>query len=153
MEKRPGLALAFAGQIAGMRVQEAVRAHGIKNNQAHVLMVLADQGATGQQALAQTLGVDPSMLVAMLNDLEDAGLAERRRDPADRRRHIVEISPRGTRLVTDIYDGIASAEAELFSALDADELDVLHKMLIRIRTTGGEPSCDAADTADTPDSL
>jgi DNA-binding MarR family transcriptional regulator len=147
MDKRPGLALAFAGQIAGMRVQEALRAHGLKNNHAHVLMVLADQGATGQQALAQTLGVDPSVLVAMLNDLENAGLAERRRDPADRRRHIVEISPRGTRLVADVYAGIASVEAELFAALDPHEIDVLHKMLIRIKATAGDQTCDAANDA------
>jgi DNA-binding MarR family transcriptional regulator len=147
MEKRPGLALAFAGQIAGMRVQDALRAHGLKNNHAHVLMVLADQGATGQQALVQLLGVDPSVLVAMLNDLENAGLAERRRDPVDRRRHIVEISPRGTQLVTDVYASIASVEAELFAALDANEIDVLHKMLNRIKATAGDDTCDAADDA------
>jgi DNA-binding MarR family transcriptional regulator len=145
MEKRPGLALAFAGQIAGMRVQEALRVHGLKNNHAHVLMVLADQGATGQQALIQSIGVDPSVLVNMLNDLENAGLAERRRDPADRRRHIVEISPRGTQLVTDVYASIASVEADLFAALDANEIDALHKMLIRINATAGDQSCDAAD--------
>ncbi|MDX6316521.1 MAG: hypothetical protein QOF84_2609 [Streptomyces sp.] len=147
MEKRPGLALAFAGQIAGMRIQEALRAHGLKNNHAHVLMVLADHGATGQQALIQTLGVDPSILVAMLNDLENAGLAERRRDPADRRRHIVEISPRGTQLVTDVYASIASVEAQLFAPLDANEIDVLHKMLIRIKDTAGDQTCDAANDA------
>jgi DNA-binding MarR family transcriptional regulator len=147
MEKRPGLALAFAGRIAGMRVQDALRAHGLKNNHAHVLMVLADQGATSQQALVQTLGVDPSVLVAMLNDLEDAGLAERRRDRVDRRRHIVEISPRGTQLVTDVYASIASVEAELFAALDAHEIDVLHKMLNRIKATAGDDTCDAADDA------
>lgn len=148
MNNRPGLALAFAGRIAGMRVQDALRAHGLKNNNhAHVLMVLADQGATGQQALIQILGVDPSVLVAMLNDIEDAGLAERRRDPADRRRHIVEISPRGKRLVTDVYASIASVEAELFAALDANEIDVLHKMLMRIKATAGDDTCDAADDA------
>ncbi|MGW3625534.1 MarR family winged helix-turn-helix transcriptional regulator [Streptomyces sp. NPDC000880] len=144
MDERPGLALAFAGRIAGMRIREALRAHGLKNNHAHVLMVLADQGATGQQALVQTLGVDPSVLVAMLNDLENAGLAERRRDPVDRRRHIVEISPRGTQLVTDVYASIASVEAELFAALDANEIDVLHKLLIRIKDTAGDDTCDAA---------
>ncbi|MEU8624947.1 MarR family winged helix-turn-helix transcriptional regulator [Streptomyces sp. NPDC048669] len=147
MEKLPGLALAFAGQIASTRVQGALRAHGLKNNQAHVLMLLADQGATGQQTLVRTLGVDPSVLVAMLNDLESAGLAERRRDPADRRRHIVEISPRGTRLVTDVYASITSVEADLFTALDANEIDVLHDMLIRINATTDGQSCDAADDA------
>jgi DNA-binding MarR family transcriptional regulator len=145
-KKRPGLVLTVAGQTAGKRVQEALRAHGLKNNEAHLLMVLADEGATGQQSLVQTLRVDPSVLVAMLNDLENAGLAERRRDPADRRRHIVEISPRGTQLVADVYASIESVEAELFASLDAHEIDVLHKILIRINnTTAGDQSCDASD--------
>jgi DNA-binding MarR family transcriptional regulator len=147
-EKRPGLALTVAGQSAGKRVQEALRAHGLKNNQAHLLMVLADEGATGQQTLVQGLKVDPSVLVSMLNDLESAGLAQRRRDPADRRRHIVEISPRGTQLVADVYASIESAEAELFASLDAREIDVLHKILIRINTTAGDQNCD--DAGDTP---
>ena len=146
MEKRPGLALAVAGQSAGRRVQEALRAHGLKNNQAHLLMVLAEEGATSQQGLIRTLGVDPSVLVAMLNELESAGLAERRRDPADRRRHIVEISARGTKLVTDVYTSVESVESELFASLDANEIDVLHKMLIRINTTARGQSCD--DTGD-----
>jgi len=145
-EKRPGLALTIAGQSAGKRVQEALRAHGLKNNQAHLLMVLADEGATSQQTLVQTLGVDPSVLVAILNDLDSAGLAERRRDPVDRRRHIVEISPRGTKLVADVYATIESVEAELFASLDAHEIDVLHKMLIRINATARDHSCD--DTGD-----
>jgi DNA-binding MarR family transcriptional regulator len=146
MEKRPGLALAFAGQIAGIRIQEALRAHSLKPNHAHVLMVLADQGETGQQALVQSLGVDPSVLVTMLNDLESAGLAERRRDPADRRRHIVQISPRGTQLVADVYASIMAVETELFAVLDAHEVDVLHKMLLRINDVA-DHSCDAADDA------
>lgn len=113
----------------------------------HPQWQLADHGATGQQALVRTLGVDPSVLVAMLNDLESAGLAERRRDPADRRRHIVEISPRGTQLVTDVYATIASVEADLFAALDTDEIDVLHDMLIRINATADGQSCDGANDA------
>jgi len=147
MEKRPGLALAVAGQSASQRVQEALRAHGLKSNQAHLLMVLADEGATSQQTLVQTLRVDPSVLVAILNDLESAGLAQRRRDPADRRRHIVEISPRGTQLVADVYASVESVEAELFAALDAHEIDVLHQILIRINITARDGSCDETGNA------
>jgi DNA-binding MarR family transcriptional regulator len=147
MEKRPGLALAVAGQSASQRVQEALRAHGLKSNQAHLLMVLADEGATSQQTLVQTLRVDPSVLVAILNDLESAGLAQRRRDPADRRRHIVEISPRGTQLVADVYASVESVEAELFATLDAQEIDVLHQILIRINTTVRGDNCGETDNA------
>jgi DNA-binding MarR family transcriptional regulator len=147
-EKRPGLALAIAGQMAVKRVQEALRVHGLRSNQAGLLMVLADEGATSQRTLVQTLRVDPSVLVAMLNDLEKAGLAERRRDPTDRRRHIVEISPRGIQLVADVYASVESVETELFASLDTHEIDVLHKMLIRINTTAADESCD--DAGDTP---
>jgi DNA-binding MarR family transcriptional regulator len=135
------LALAFAGQIASTRIQKALRAHGLKVGQAHVLMVLADEGATSQQALIQALEVDPSVLVATLNDLEQSGLAQRHRDPADRRRHIVEISPLGTQLVADVYAGIASVEAELFAVLDPNEIGTLHRLLDRIRTVTTE-HCD-----------
>ncbi|RKN12492.1 MarR family winged helix-turn-helix transcriptional regulator [Streptomyces radicis] len=147
MEKRPGLALALVGRLAGARIEEALRAHGLKRGHAHVLMVLDDRGPTGQQALLQSLGVDPSVLVAMLNDLEGAGLAERRRDPADRRRHIVEISSTGTRLVADLYAGIAAVEADLFAGLDACEVDALHRLLLRIEATAGAPSCADGDEA------
>ncbi|MEV4510031.1 MarR family transcriptional regulator [Dactylosporangium sp. NPDC049525] len=56
---------------------------------------LAD-GPVNQQALIDLLGVDPSTLVAVLNELEGLGLASRQRDTADRRRHIVTITPKGT---------------------------------------------------------
>ncbi len=131
-----------AGQVASTRIQKALRAHGLKNGHAHVLMVLADEGATSQQAMIQELEVDPSVLVATLNDLEQAGLAQRRRDPADRRRRIVEISPRGTQLVADVYASIASVEAELFASLDPNEIGTLHRLLDRIRTATGEQTCD-----------
>lgn len=145
MDERPGLALVLAGQAASTRIQKTLRDHGLKNGHAHVLMRLADEGATSQQALIQALEVDPSVLVAMLNDLEKAGLAERRRDPADRRRHIVEISPRGTRMVADVYAGIAAVEAELFARLDKSEIDTLHEMLARIRTVIVDPTCPEDD--------
>jgi DNA-binding MarR family transcriptional regulator len=142
MDERPGLALAAAGQLATTRIRRALLAHGLKAGHAHVLMLLADEGATGQQALIEALGVDPSVLVATLNDLETAELAERRRDPSDRRRHIVEISPRGTRLVADVYASIASAEAELFADLDASEIGTLHGLLVRIKAASGDQACD-----------
>src|SRR3954468_18570115 len=85
---RPGLVLAYAGQIANGRIKKALATHGLKPAHSHVLMLLTDKGAMGQQALVEELRVDPSVLVAILNDLENGGLAERRRDPADRRRHI-----------------------------------------------------------------
>ena len=53
------------------------------------LSYLRDYDETTQQALVEGLCIDANYCVLLLNDLEDSGLVERRRDPSDRRRHIV----------------------------------------------------------------
>ncbi|MCW2887317.1 MAG: hypothetical protein QOE54_6468 [Streptosporangiaceae bacterium] len=138
---RPGLALAYSGQIANARIKKALAVHGLKPLHGHVLMLLSDEGATSQQALGEAFGVDPSVLVAVLNDLECDGLAGRRRDPADRRRHIVEISARGTRLVADVHRVIAAVEAELFADLDAAEITALQGLLARVKASADDDAC------------
>ncbi|GAA4632592.1 MarR family winged helix-turn-helix transcriptional regulator [Actinoallomurus vinaceus] len=137
---RPGLALAYAGQIANGRIKEALAAHGLKPAHSYVLMLLTDKGAMGQQALVEELNVDPSVLVAILNDLESAGLAERRRDPADRRRHIVEIRDRGAELLEEVDRAVAAVEAELFADLDTDEIAALQRLLERVKP-GTDDGC------------
>jgi DNA-binding MarR family transcriptional regulator len=52
-----------------------------------------DQGPMGQRELGETMGTDPSILVTMLKPLEESGFVTRRRDTADRRRHIVLLTP------------------------------------------------------------
>ncbi|MER6945379.1 MarR family winged helix-turn-helix transcriptional regulator [Nonomuraea sp. NPDC000554] len=138
---RPGLVLAYSGQIANVRIKKAMAQHGLKPAHGHVLLLLSEQGARSQQSLAETLGVDPSVLVAILNDLESDELAVRRRDPADRRRHIVEISARGKQLVTEIQTAIAAVEATLFADLDADEIATLHRLLARVSTSPDDDAC------------
>ncbi|MEU0571651.1 MarR family winged helix-turn-helix transcriptional regulator [Nonomuraea sp. NPDC005983] len=138
---RPGLALAYSGQIANVRIKKAMAQHGLKPPHGHVLLLLSEQGATSQQSLAETLGVDPSVLVAVLNDLEGDELAVRRRDPADRRRHIVEISARGKQLVADVQAALAVVEATLFADLDADEIATLHRLLARVSTSPDDAAC------------
>ncbi|MBB4948152.1 DNA-binding MarR family transcriptional regulator [Kitasatospora gansuensis] len=146
MEELPVLTLAFQGHSAGVRVRKAMAEHGLKPGHGHVLMVLQDEGAVGQHFLTETLGVDKSVIVALLNDLERDGLAERRRDPADRRRHIVEISPRGSTLVTELHRTVEAVQADLFRDLTPAEIATLKSVLPRLRTTpdAGTP-CDGQD--------
>jgi DNA-binding MarR family transcriptional regulator len=132
------LALAYSGQIANVRIKKALALHGLKPSHGYVLRQLSDEGATSQQSLIEALGVDASVLVAVLNDLERDGLAERRRDPADRRRHIVEISARGTTLVADIQRAIAAVDAELFVDLDAAEIITLQGLLARVKASSAD---------------
>src|SRR5207245_10328859 len=66
---------------------------GLRPRHLIALKLLSERGPASQQALADTLSLDPSNDVGLLNELEERKLITRRRDGADRRRHIIEISP------------------------------------------------------------
>jgi DNA-binding MarR family transcriptional regulator len=108
-----------------------------------LLTLLRDHGTANQQGLAETLGLDPSNVVGLLNDLEDRLLVTRRRDPADRRRHIVELSELGGAELALAEQRLACVEDQVFRALSAQERTQLHHLLLR--ATGGRlPDCTNA---------
>jgi DNA-binding MarR family transcriptional regulator len=140
-QQRLGLLLARHGQFVNVQIRKAMADTGLTPRHREVLVELAERGATSQQALLETLSVDPSVLVGILNDLERQGLAERRRDPADRRRHIVEMSVDGCAVLRRIEDAVSQAEAQLFADLDPDERELLHTLLTRVRLVPDEEAC------------
>src|SRR5687767_10087628 len=90
----PGLLLALLGQDAMRRLRAAHTAVGLTPRQFQLLGLLHDHGPMGQRELGETMGIDPSILVTMLNPLEESGYLTRRRDSADRRRHTVVLTDR-----------------------------------------------------------
>jgi DNA-binding MarR family transcriptional regulator len=138
---RLGLLLARHGAIANARIRAALSATGMTPRHGITMMHLAEAGPMGQQALIEALGVDPSVLVAILNDLEGHGLAVRRRDPADRRRHIVELTPAGSVSLATVEAAIATTEKELFADLAGDEIAQLRGLLARVRTSPDDQAC------------
>jgi DNA-binding MarR family transcriptional regulator len=138
--ERLGLLLARHGAITNIRIRQALGVTGLTPRQSATLLNLSS-GALSQQTLIEALGVDPSIVVAILNELETQGLAQRRRDPADRRRHIVEITARGTEVLCEVDTALTAVERQLFAALDAEELCVLEGLLARIHTSRDDPAC------------
>src|SRR5258708_5915321 len=67
----------------------------LRPRQLVALNLLHEHGPLSQQSLGEALTLDPSNVVGLLNELEERALITRRRDPADRRRHIVSLSPAG----------------------------------------------------------
>ncbi|HEY4845152.1 MAG TPA: MarR family transcriptional regulator, partial [Candidatus Dormibacteraeota bacterium] len=92
---------------------------------------LDDRGVP-QQRLAECLGMDENNLVLLLNGLEEAGSIARRRDPDDRRRHIVEITPRGKKVLERAERGMDQLEQELLSALSPSERATLKQLVRRV---------------------
>jgi DNA-binding MarR family transcriptional regulator len=109
---------------------------GLRPRHLVALTILRDHGPTTQAALGEALRLDPSNLVGLLNELEQRGLLERRRDPADRRRHIVEVSAAGRQALVRAEQALVSVQDDVLGALDDDERATLHALLLR--AAGGQ---------------
>ncbi len=121
--------LGFAAKATSI---EAYEQTGL-NPYHHAVLALLDEGMTETQgAIADALDYDRGQLVGLLDELEEQGLVERRRDPADRRRHIVRLTPAGRKTLTKLRALAASLEDEFLAGLDSDERARLHALLLRV---------------------
>jgi len=110
-------------ELLGMRLKQFlllgyVRDHG--------------NGGVSQQELETALLIDANSVVLLLNELEAAGLSVRRRDPHDRRRHLVEITPAGRVAVERAEKARESLEDAILTDFTAEERAALTKVLRRL---------------------
>ncbi len=131
-----GMLLLKIGKSAERRFADALRPSGLTPRHLGVLFEV-QACPTSQQALIETVGVDPSKLVGLLNDLEADGLIVRKRDPQDRRRHIVEVSAKGSARLVDAKKIAAKVEEELLAGLDAAQREELLVLLAQVADTSG----------------
>ncbi|MGA8725761.1 MAG: MarR family winged helix-turn-helix transcriptional regulator [Acidimicrobiales bacterium] len=96
-----------------------------------VLAYLRDHPSVSQQAMTEDLSMDSNTGVLVLNDLEDLEYVERRRDRADRRRHIVEITHAGLEALERAEVAQESIEDEMLDGLDAAERATLRRLLVK----------------------
>jgi DNA-binding MarR family transcriptional regulator len=108
---------------------ELAKTFGLRDRHLIALTLLREFGEQSQADLAGTLRVDPTSLVGLLNELEAAGLVERRRTPRDRRRHIVALTVAGMGRLADIERALAVSEQRVLSGLDPTEQATLHALL------------------------
>ena len=87
--------------------------------------------------------MDANNVVLLLNELEDLGHVARRRDPEDRRRHLVELTKAGRRALADAERAQESIEDEVLKALDADERATLWQLLTRALSGAEQDQRDA----------
>ncbi len=84
-----------------------------------------------QQNLSEILMMDANNLVLLLNELEDEGLVRRVRDPADRRRHLVQVTEEGLARFDRARQARTVVEDEVLAPLSAGERDDLHRLLAK----------------------
>lgn len=129
----PGLLLALLGHEAMRRLRAAHTAQGLKPRQFQILGLLHDHEGLAQGELIQTMGIDPSILVTLLNPLEANGLVSRERDPDDRRRHLVALTADGEKTLAAAARAQKEAEDELFDSLTSEQRDQLGSALLALR--------------------
>jgi len=142
----PSLALLSHVARLGQRdVDGELCTRGLRTAHLLLLTLLRDHGETSQATLVDVLRLDPSNLVGLLNDLERRDLIVRRRDPDDRRRHIVALAPAGEQELAMIERRLAEVEERLLGVLEPEERAALHELLLR--AVGGQLPSDACSAA------
>jgi DNA-binding MarR family transcriptional regulator len=102
---------------------------GIRLKQFIALDYLREQGGTSQSQLGETLHLDKNNCVILLNDLEEDGFVERLRDPTDRRRHLVAITPTGEKALEKAEEKLDTLEEDGLGRLTPDERATLAELL------------------------
>jgi DNA-binding MarR family transcriptional regulator len=134
----PTLLLIKLGRITMHRFTEALEPFGIRPRHVAALIELRDAGELSQQALCSQLHIDPTNLVEILNELEQRGYAMRRRDPEDRRRHLVEISDKGVAVLDEVAKVMDGVEDDLLAGLDPADRAGLEGVLTSIWESSGD---------------
>jgi DNA-binding MarR family transcriptional regulator len=138
-----GLGMIFRGYVSAAHQAVADLPGGPRGYQ---VLSAAAQGTVGSQlALAQHLGVDRTVMTYLLDDLEAAGLIERRPDPADRRARRIVATGQGNELLTSLNDRLRAAEAHLLAPLSVETRDTFRAQ-VRLLAT----QLDAVDPPDSP---
>jgi DNA-binding MarR family transcriptional regulator len=104
---------------------------GIKLKQLACLAYLRDHGEIAQATLADGLCADANMIVLVLNELETMEMVRRKRDPSDRRRHLVEITWSGLTALDQAEQAQSSIEDDVLAALSPEERETLRTLLHR----------------------
>jgi len=144
----PMFLLARLGFGVKARLLDEAGASGFALYDFSVLALVAEGRGEAQARIAEVLAVDPSRVVALLDSLEQRGLVVRQRDLQDRRRHVVTITPAGTKELQRLRAIVKRLEAEFLAPLDAEQRRTLHELLLLLAAEH-DPACAFAEQAAT----
>jgi MarR family transcriptional regulator for hemolysin len=137
-EEPIGLKLTRTAKLVSRRFDDELAAAGGSLPTWLVLVSLKGQAHATQRELAAAVGIEGPTLTHHLNRLETDGLVTRRRDPANRRVHQVELTTQGDAAFNDLLGTVAGFDARLRAGFSVDELVVLRGFLDRLQANAIE---------------
>ena len=111
------------------REEPVLDAHDISMWGYIVLTALVEQPVRTQAALAQAINADKSRIIGVLDELQERGLIRRQPDEADRRVHLLSLTPEGDRLRRSVEAGIRRSEEEVLAMLPAADREAFLRSL------------------------
>lgn len=127
-----GYLLLKAGTQFHALIDETLTALEITGRQFLVLTFAGTGDPLSQLDLSRRLGLDPTIVVGLIDSLEARKLVRRERDPADRRRYLLELTPAGRKLHATASAAVAAGEREFLAPLSASERKQLRALLIDV---------------------
>jgi DNA-binding MarR family transcriptional regulator len=122
------------------RSVEAFESTGFSPSHYAVLALLEEEPRETQAMIADALGYDRSHLVGLLDELEERGLLDRKRDSVDRRRHLVSLTADGKQALKQLRSTVTRVDDEFLAPLDAEQRETLQRLLLLL-ASHHDPRC------------
>ena len=135
-----GLLLTRSARTIERAFDDAMAARGGSISIWLILLTLRAGGSRSQREIARSIGLQAATLTHHLNAMETDGLVSRRRDPGNRRNHLVELTPAGEELFGRLRELAASFDVTLRAGIEPEDLEAFDRVLGRMHAniTGGD---------------
>ena len=128
----PGFLLSWTGRRTAAMFAKALDGLGLRPPHFGAMRMIATDPGLTQQELAERSLIDPSSMVAVVDELEELGYAERRPHPGDRRKHAIHLTADGERMLARAQAVAMETAKEMLGPLDAGEVKELTRLLRKL---------------------
>jgi DNA-binding MarR family transcriptional regulator len=128
----PGFLLSWNGRRTAHEFARALEPLGLRPPHFGVMTLIDTDPGLTQQELADRSLIDPSSMVAVVDELEEFGYAERQLHPSDRRKYAVHLTPDGKQMLKRARAAAMRTASDILAPLDAGEIDQLRTLLRKL---------------------
>jgi MarR family transcriptional regulator, organic hydroperoxide resistance regulator len=127
-----GYAVRHTHKALSRRLAYELAQAGISFGHYYYLRALFEANGISQMELSERVGVDPTTVVTVVDTLERANVVERRKDPTDRRKALIYLTPKGRKLRRPLLAAIAAAQANALVGISAADIETFRRVALRV---------------------